>query len=571
LIARHLASQFPDTNKDFTAAVVPLPEFVLGRHNRLFALLVASVGFLLLIASVNVANLLLARSAERSRELAIRGALGAGRAPLIRQLLTETVLLAVLSAAIGIILAYASVNPIRTLLPEASRVPRAGDIHLDIQVCLFALALSVATSIVFGVVPALRSTRLGIDAALKESGRGVTRGMLGRRLANGLVAAEVALSLVLLAGAGVVVRSLVNLERVDPGFRTNRLLTLQMRIPGGKYPNDGSVAALLDRVERRVRELPGVRSAALAAQLPFQQIYNPWSFVKHGQSADASLHQNAHIQRVSPDYFETLEIPIIQGRSLRSSDGANAPDVAVINQTMAERYWPGENPVGTTITVDLTKEKRSMTIVGVAGDAKLKGVGAGAFPEMFWAIAQSPSADCYVILRAATDNPLQFGPEVRAELSQIDRDIPVLGMRTMDQALVESLWQPRLSMALLSFFSLLALVMAAAGLYGVLSRTVSQRTQELGLRITVGASGGEILRLVLGHGLQLTLTGIVLGLALFAAFTRLLASQLFGVSAMDPLTLVVVSAILLSVAMLACFVPALRATRIDPIQALRNE
>jgi predicted permease len=571
LIASRLARQFPDTNRGFTAAVMPLPEFVLGRHNRLFALLAASVGLLLLIASVNVANLLLARSAERARELAIRGALGAGRARLVRQLLTEAVVLAVLSGAIGILLAYASVNPIRALLPEASRVPRAGDIHLDVQVCLFGLALSVATSIVFGVAPAFRSANLGVNAALKEVGRGATPGMLGRRLANGLVAAEVALSVTLLAGAGVLVRSLANLERVNPGFRTNRLLTFQIRIPAGRYPQDGSVAALLDRVERRVRELPGVRSVATTAQLPLQQVYNPWSFIKYGQSADASLNQNAHIQRVSPDYFETLDIPIIQGRSLRSSDGANAPNVAVINQAMAQRYWPGENPVGAAITVDLTKERRSLTIVGVAGDARLKGVGAGAFPEMFWAIAQSPSPDCYIILRAAMDDPLLLGPEVRAEVSRIDRDIPVLGMRTMDQTLADSLWQPRLSMALLSVFSLLALVMAAAGLYGVLSRTVTQRTQEIGLRLTVGASGGEILRLVLGHGLQLTLTGIGLGLALFAAFSRLLASQLFGVSALDPVTLAVVSAVLLSVAMLACFVPALRAIRIDPIEALRNE
>jgi putative ABC transport system permease protein len=571
LIAHGLAGQYPATNRNFTAAIMPLPEFVLGRHNRLFVLLLASVGILLLITSVNVANLLLARSAERARELAIRGALGASRSRLVRQMLTESVFLAILSASLGVLLAYVSVNPIRALLPEASRIPRTGDIQVNSDVCLFALVLSVAMSIVFGVAPALRSARIGVDATLREAGRGATLGMRARRLADALVAAEVALSLTLLAGAGMIVRSLVNLERVDPGFRTDRLLTLQLRVPAGRYPKERAVVALLDTVERRLKELPGVRSVALTAQIPFQQIYNPWSFVKRGQTEDAAPSQSAHIQRVSPDYFDTLGIPLVQGRSLRPDDVDIALPVAVINQTMAQRYWPGENPIGTTITVDLTKEKRAVTIVGVARDAKLKGVAAPAFPEIFWPLAQSPSPDCYVILRTAMDDPLRIGSAVRAELSLIDRDMPVLAMRSMDQALTESLWQSRLSTSLLSLFALLALAIAAAGLYGVLSRAVTQRTQELGLRLAMGAGAAQILRMVLGQGLRLTLTGIALGLGLCVAFSRLLANQLFGVTSLDPLTMAAVCALLLIVATSACLLPALRAIRIHPMEALRNQ
>jgi len=570
-IAAYIREKYPIVGRDNTIAVKPLTAFVLGRHNRLFGLLLAAVALVLLIACVNVANLLLARSTERAREISIRTALGASRTRLIGQLLSESLLLSAGGGLIGILLAYGSIAPIRALLPASSRVPRIDTIALDLHVCLYALLLSLATGVLFGVIPAIRGSRADLNAALKESGRANSLSAGARSFGNGLVIAEVALSLTLLSAAGLVVRSFLSLQQVDSGIRTDHLLSLQLRVPSGKYTGGASVAALLRKIEQSMRDLPGVRSVAIASQLPFQQVYNPWGFVKPGQQlSDRPPGQNAHIQRVTADYFETLGIPLIQGRSLRASDGPGAPKVLVINQTMAQRYWPGENPIGASITVDVTRSKETLTVVGVVADAKLKGVGKETFPEMFWPMEQFFVPDCFLMLRTEMD-PLQIASAVRGELAHIDRDIPALDLRTMDQVRADSLWQARLSTSSLSLFSIVALALAAAGIYGVISRSVAQRTHELGVRMTVGASTADILRLVLRHGLGLTAVGIVFGLCLSLAFSRLLSNQLFGVTATDPLTLVAVCGVLALVALAACYIPARRAIRIDPMQALRNE
>jgi putative ABC transport system permease protein len=570
-IAAHIREQYPVVGQNNTVAVKPLTAFILGRQNGLFALLLAAVGLVLLIACVNVANLLLVRLAERGREITIRTALGANRARLVAQLLAESVLLSLSGGLIGIVLAHASIGPIRALLPPSSRVPRIETIHLNLEVCVYALLLSLATGIFFGVVPAIRGSRADLNAALKESGRGNSMSAGGRRLGNVLVIAEVSLSLALLAAAGLLMRSFVSLQQVDSGLRTDHLLTLQLRVPAGRYASPESIATLFRKIEQTMRDLPGVQSVALASQIPFQQFYNPWGFVKPGQQfADRPPGQNAHIQRVTADYFEALGIALVQGRHLLPGDSLGAPKVVVINQTMAQRYWPGQNPIGSAITVDVTKSRHTLTVVGVVADAKLKGLGKETFPEMFWPIAQFSVPDCYLMIRTATE-PLQIASAVRGELVHIDRDIPALDLRTMDQVRADSLWQARLSTSLLGLFSILALVLAAAGIYGVISRSVTQRTQELGLRITVGASAGDILKLILRHGLGLTAIGILVGICLSLAFTRLLSNQLFGVSPTDVTTLLVVSGVLTFVALVACCIPALRAIRIDPMQALRNE
>ena len=388
MIAGRIARRYDPNGQGTTAAVKSMTEFVLGRYDRLFLLLLVAVALVLLIASVNVANLLLVRSAERSREIAIRSALGANRSRLFRQLLTESMLLAAGGGAIGVGLAWAGINPIRAMLPASSRIPRVESIHLDLRVCLFAVLISVLTGLFFGIVPALRCARADVNGILKESGRGSTMGS-GKRLANALIVTEVAFSLTLLVGAGLVLRSFMLLQNVDPGFDTNRLLTLQLRLPAAKYSSDASVAAVLKNIEERARSLPGVRNAALTAQLPFEQFYNPWSFIQPGQQfSERHTDQMAHIQRVSWEYFQTLGVPLRSGRSLQASDVAGKPNAVVISQTMAAHFWPNQNPVGTMITVDLTKSKYEATIVGVAGDGKLKGLGVAPYPEMFWSLAQ---------------------------------------------------------------------------------------------------------------------------------------------------------------------------------------
>ena len=567
-IAAHIREQY---HTNTTAAVKPLTEFILGRHNRLFGLLLAAVALVLLIACVNVANLLFARCSERAREITIRTALGANRPRLIGQLLAESLLLSLGGGLIGLALAYFSIAPIRSLLPAASRVPRVESIQLNLEVCLYALLLSLVTGVLFGVVPAIRGSRTDLNGALKEAGRGSSLSRGRRRIANLLVVAEVAFSLALLIAAGLVMRSFLALQQVDAGVRTDHILTLRFRVPPARYSADAKIAGLMRDIERSVRELPGVRSVAIASQIPFQQVYNPWGFVKPGQQfEDRTAGQNAHIQRVSADYFETLGIPLVKGRFLQPGDQLGTPGVVVINQTMAERYWPGQNPVGAAITVDVTKSRQTLTVVGIVGDAKLKGAGSVTFPEMFWPIAQFSVPDCYLMVRTAMD-PIQIAAAVRGEMAHIDRDMPILELRSMDQVRADSLWQARLSTSLLGLFSLIALALAGAGIYGVISRTVAQRTQELGLRLTVGASAGDILRLVLRHGLGLTAIGLALGVCLALSFSGLLSSLLFGVTATDPATILSVSAVLTSIAAVACYIPARRATHIDPMQSLRNE
>jgi putative ABC transport system permease protein len=570
-IAAQIRVQFPIVGRENTVAVKPLTAFVLGRHNQLFGLLLTAVALVLLIACVNVANLLLGRSSERAKEITIRATLGASRQRLIGQLLAESFLLSVAGGLIGIALAWAAIAPIRALLPASSKVPRVDAVHLDLRVCLYALLVSLATGLCFGLLPALRGSRADLNAALKESGRGMSIGTAGRRFGSALIIAEVALSLVLLTAAGLVIRSFLSLQRVEAGIRTDHLLTLQLRVPAGKYSSDQKVAALIRNIEQTMQDLPGVRAVGVASQIPFQQVYNPWGFVKTGQPfADRPVAQNAHIQRVTAGYFETLGIPLIHGRYLLPNDALGAPNVVVINQTMADRYWPRVNPVGAAITVDVTKTKHTLTIVGIVADAKLKDLGKETFPEMFWPIAQFSVPDCYLMIRTSME-PLQIASAVRGELAHIDRDIPALDLRTMDQVRADSLWQARLSTALLGLFALLALVLAAAGIFGVISRAVSQRTHELGLRMTVGAGAADILRLVLRHALGVTAIGLVIGVGLSLSFTRLISNQLFGVTPTDPLTLFAVCGVLTVVAVAACAVPVHRAIRIDPIQALRNE
>jgi putative ABC transport system permease protein len=568
-LARRISAQFPVEGQPLTAAIKPMNAFVLGRQNRLFALLLAAVGLLLLTACFNIASLTMARCEQRVREFTIRTALGASRARLVRQSLTESLVLALCGGLAGTLLAYACIGPIRALLPASSQLPRLESIQIDVRVWAFGALLSVATGLLFGVIPALRSRGSTPHGQLQQSSRGNSIG--STRVSSALVVLEVSISLVLLIGAGLVVRSYTLLEQVDSGIHTPGVLTLRLRAPALKYPDATRMAALWDRVERGTASMPGVRSVALASQLPFEQTYNPWTFVKPGQQfSDTSLSQRAHIQRVTPGYFTTLGVPLLQGRVPEARESSASPSSIVINRTMAELYWPNENPIGSLITVSLTKEEHQLTIAGVVGDARLKGSATEPYPEMFWPLGRFAVDDVYLMVRSE-GKPEGIAPLVRAEIDRIDRDIPIASVRSLDQVFADSLWRPRLATFLLGAFAFFALVLAAAGLVGVLSRAVQARTREFGIRIAIGAPHMSIVGLILLYGLKLTGIGMILGLILAGALTQLVSTQLYGVSAIDWPTIAAVSLLLAGVAVAACAVPAWRALRLDPITALQNE
>ncbi|MGB7022174.1 MAG: ABC transporter permease [Candidatus Acidiferrales bacterium] len=556
------------------AHLIPLREMLNQWAGAAVLLLFGAVGLVLLIACVNVANLTLARSATRQREMAVRTVIGASRGRIVRQLLAESILLAVLGGVLGIAACYASFQFIVTLVPAS--LPHVGAFGIDVGVLLFAFALSMATGIAFGLVPAVGASRVDLSGSLKESGA-----QAGARATGGLrhflAASEIAISLVLLIGAALALESLARLTMVKPGFDTQNVLTFAVSLPSQKYDTAAKRTAFFDQAISRVSAIPGVEQAAMIDTLPLREGSDILFSIEGGTGvAPAAQPLDAEIRIVSPDYFRALRIPLISGREFTAADNASGAPVVVINQMMARMFWPGKDPIGQQIWIGkpmgpAQSEPAPRRVIGIVGDVRESTLGDMPGQGMFIPYTQTKwndSASFLLRTRAAAALSL---PEIRSALHDVDPGEPLTHVESMEQVVSGSLNDWRFHAILLGIFGALAVVIAAVGVYGVISYSVAQRTHEIGIRLALGAQRRSVLRLVVGQGLKLACIGIVIGIAAAFALTRLMSSLLFGVSATDPLTFAGMAILLVLVAMLACYIPARRAMRVDPMIALRYE
>ncbi|MFL6333876.1 MAG: ABC transporter permease [Pyrinomonadaceae bacterium] len=565
-VAARVEQSLGGTNVGHQVAVVPLHEEVVGGSRTALLVLLGAVALVLLIACANVANLLLARAAARRREVAVRAALGASRWRIVRQLLAESLLLSGLGGALGLLLAVWGVDLLVGLDP--SGVQRAGEVTLDWRVLAFTFGLSLLTGLLFGLAPALQASKADLVESLKEGGR-AGQGLARNRLRSALVVAEVALTLVLLVGAGLLLKSFSRLLAVDPGLDPRGVLTLDVALPAAKYNEPQRITAFYEQLLQEAAALPGVQAAGAVSILPLAGDDSS-NFVQIEGRAPLPPGQalRAGRRNVSADYFRALGIPLKQGRSLNASDASGAQPVLVINEAMARSFFQGEGPVGKRVR---TGDKSPwVEIVGVVGDVRHRGLDVDTRPEMFFPHTQTPSRQMTLVVRSAGDPAALAGP-LRERVRAIDRDQPVGNVKTMEEWVSESVASRRFTAALLGVFAAAAAALAALGLYGVVSYTVAQRTHEIGLRVALGARPRDVLRLVIGQGMALTLVGTAIGVAAALALTRLMASLLFGVGATDAGVFVAVPVLLAAVALLACYFPARRATKVDPMVALRYE
>jgi putative ABC transport system permease protein len=561
-IARRLTEQNPQTNTDRGVRLTPLHQQAVGKARTALLVLLGAVGFVLLIACANVANLLLARAAGRQKEMAIRAALGASRWRVVRQLLSESLLLAISGGAAGLLLAWRLVELLLSIASD--NLPRAQDIRLDTRVAGFTLVVSLLTGIVFGLLPALQASKINFSEALKEGARGGA-GLLRRRLRGFLVVGEVALALVLLIGAGLLIRSFARLTEVDPGFDPRRILMMNVWPQPPKYTNS-QANAFHQRTLERVRALPGVEAAAMVHPAPLSGESRSASFGIEGRPSPTEEPFNAGLRIISPDFFKTFRVPLVNGRLLAESDDVKAAPVVVVNESLARIYFANERPLGKRIII--SGETRA--IVGVVGDVKHSALDEEAKAEIYLPMAQSTRRHMSLAVRVSGD-PMQMVAAVRGQVRAADKEIPISNLQTMERLMDKSVAPRRFNMLLLGVFALVGLALAGVGLYGVISYTVTQRTREIGVRMAMGAQTGDVLRLVIGEGMKLALIGALLGLGGALALTRLLKTLLFGVSATDPLTFIVIAALLMIVALLACWIPARRAASMDPLVSLRVE
>jgi putative ABC transport system permease protein len=570
-ISKRLEQEHPATNTDRNAALLPLAESMMGNVRSLLWLLSGAVSFVLLIACSNVANLLLARTAARRKEFAIRQSLGASRFRVLRQLLTESTLLSLAGGTVGFLAASWAMNSLLALSP--SDIPRKDGIRLDLGVLVFTLAVSILTGLCFGLAPAWKAWKTEVNDSLKESGRATLGGLRRHRLHDALIVSEVALSLVLLVGAGLVLRSFVQVYRVDPGFATGNVLTARIALPSNKYSAAQQRVAFFQDVLNRVEALPGVQAAAFASDLPLTGFGVMRPFHIEGRPhATPRDYTYARIRVASAGYFQAMHVPIVQGRDFAPSDADNAPAVALINQATARVFFPGKDPVGQRMKLGVGPEDQSpwCTIIGVVGDTRFMGLDREAQPEWYQPYLQSPWSAMSLVVRTEPD-PLSLAPAIRRELHTLDKDQPFHNVRTMEELLSASMRWRRFVMGLLGLFATFALTLAAVGLYGVMSYAVVQRTQEIGIRMALGAQRNDVLRLVVRQGLTVAAIGILIGSAGAFALRRTMANFIFGVTATDPTTFAGVALLLLCVCFLACFLPARRAAKVDPMEALRNE
>ena len=570
-IAARLAQQYPDQNKRRGAVVVPLHEQIVGDIKPALLILLGAVAFVLLIACANVANLLLARAAARQKEIALRLALGASRSRLARQFLTESVLLAMFGASVGLLLAFGGIRVLKTFIPVTTL--QVQTMSIDARVLMFTALVAVMTGIAFGLAPAIQGSHLNLNDTLKEDGRGSGGSSKGHRARNLLVMGEVAVSFVLLIGAGLLINSFVHLRKLHPGFRADHLLTMKVDLSEVKYPDRERRVAFFDEVIRRVRALPGVQSAAIAGNLPLT--YNGDSTIVSAEGIpDPPPDQQLDVifRAIGPGYFDTMGIPITRGRGFTDYDNANSKDLVVISEKTAQHFWPGQDPIGKRLKPGLGKSDSAWReVIGVVKDVRQNDLIAPPKLQMYFTYQQlqklAPNA---LVVRTGIE-PMSLAASVRNAIWSIDKDQTVADIDTMDHIVSDAVARQRFSMLLLGLFAGLALLLASVGIYGVMSYSVAQRTREIGIRIALGARRADVLQMTVKQGLKLVAVGMILGLAAAFLLTRALASLLYGISPTDPVTFLGISLVLFAVAILASYIPALRATKVDPIVALRAQ
>jgi putative ABC transport system permease protein len=566
-IAKQLEQALPKYNTGWTVNVVPVHEQVVGEIRPILVVLFAAVAFVLLIACANVANLLLSRAASRQKELALRAALGAGRMRLVRQMLTESVLLALMGGVLGVLLAFWGIQFLVGFGPD--NIPRLSEVTLDLRVLGFTFGISLLTGVLFGLIPALQASRPDLNDALKEGSRGSTGGR-GRTFRNVFVVAEVALALVLLIGAGLMIRSFMRLQSVETGFNPENVLTMRLQLPRKKYADPHQIVDFFKQAQDRVAALPGVQAVGAISYLPLTGgLASRDAFKIVGQPAPkAGQEPGVEVRVITPTYFQAMGIPLLKGRLLNERD-VKESRVLLINETMAKRYFAGVDPVGKQMEV-FWDGSGPDEIVGVVGDIREGALNKEPEPAIYWSHPREPYSGMALIVRTSGDAS-RFGTAVQKEIRALDPDQPVADVRTMQQVISKSIARPRFNTLLLTIFAGVALLLASVGLYGVMNYSATQRTHEVGIRMALGATRADIMRLVVGNGMMLTLAGIVIGVLASWALTRVMTNLLFGITATDLPTFAAVSAVLATVALVANYIPARRATRVNPVIALRYE
>jgi putative ABC transport system permease protein len=569
-IAARLEGQYPDTNTGFSLNVISAHEELVKDVKPALLVLLGAVGFVLLIACANVANLLLARATARTKEIAIRTALGASRLRVLRQLLTESVLLSILGGSLGLLLAVWGVDLLMSASP--ADIPRVKEIGLDARALGFTFAVSIMTGLIFGLAPALQASKLDLNETLKEGGRGSTEGLRRNRVRSLLVVSEIALSLVLLVSAGLLIKSFMRLSEVNPGFNPDHVLTVGVSLPPAKYTEERQQAAFFRETLERLRNSPGIVSAGAVFTLPLSGSNRANSFQIAGRpTPNPGEEPEANDRVTTPDYFQAMGIPVLKGRVFTERDNSDAPPVLIVNESFAHRFFPDEDPIGKRIIVDSERSPKGSEIIGVVGDVRHRSLDAEGGAEYYRSYLQSPERSMSLVIRTQASDPASIAATLRGVVQQVDKDQPLSNIQTMNQLLADSVARQRFNMLLLGIFSAVALMLAAVGIFGVMNYSVSQRTHEIGIRMALGAQGRDVLRMVVGQGMILTLIGVAVGLLAAFALTRVMSNLLFGVSATDPLTFAGVSLLLAAIALVACYIPARRATKVDPMIALRYE
>ncbi|HEY9285306.1 MAG TPA: ABC transporter permease, partial [Pyrinomonadaceae bacterium] len=563
-----LEQQYQDANAGIGTNLIPAHEELVGDLRPTLLVLLGAVGFVLLIACANVANLLLARATGRGREIAVRVALGAGRVRIVRQLLTESLLLAAAGGLLGLLLATWGVELLAAFVPE--NVPRFEEVGLDPTVLGFTVAATALTGLLFGLAPALQASRLDLNESLKEGGRSGMDGRGRSRVRSLLIVSEVALSLVLLVGAGLLVKSFVKLRGTDPGFDPNNTITASLSLAAVRYAEEEQIDRFYRQLIERVRQLPGVESAGAVTPLPLSGNGMAFSFRIVGQpDPPPGQRQSASARIITPDYFRAMGVPVRKGRAFEERDKAGAPPAIIVNEAFARRHLAGEEPLGKRLRLGINNIEGE--IVGVVGDVRGSSLATEPSPEYYIPHALTPFGDVSLVVRTSTSDPAALAPALRAVVNELDREQPLYDVRTMQSLVARSVARQRFSMTLIAVFAVLAVALASAGIFSVMSFLVAQRTHEIGIRMALGAQRRDILRLVVGHGMALTVAGLVIGLVASFFLTRLMAGLLYQVSAKDPAVFAGIPLVLAAVALAACYLPARRATKVDPMVALRYE
>jgi putative ABC transport system permease protein len=567
-VARRVEEQNPVTNEGMSVNIIPLREGLAGDYRKALLILMGVVGLVLLIACVNVANLLLARSSSRAKEVAIRTALGAGRWRVFRQLVTESVVLGLMGGALGLTLAFWGLDLLLAAIPID--LPFWMKFDLDGRVLGFTIGVTLLTGLIFGAAPALQASKVDLNESLKDGGRGAS-GMGRHRMLRSLVVAEVALSLVLLIGAGLMARSFMRLQHTSAGLNPENLLTLRLNLPGEKYDTPGKRHAFYKELLERIGAAPGVEAAGAVSNLPLGGSNWGRSLTVEGFPV-LSVGQAPMINHcvITPNYFRAMGIPVLAGRDFSDADARDSMRVTIIDERLAREYWPNESPLGKRVRFGPPESNEPWhTIVGVVGAVKHESLNLTQRKTVYLPHAQVTIDDMTLAVRAA--NPENLTPVIRGQVKAMDPDLPIINVRTMTEVVSRSVWQPRLYAILFGVFAAVALALASIGIYGVMAYSVSERTREIGVRVALGAQRRDVLKLVVAQGMTLTLIGAGVGLGAALALTRLMQTLLFEVSATDPLTFAVLAALLSVVALLACYLPARRATKVDPMIALRRE